>query len=307
MPPEPIRDSVPPPRFRRRAIVSVLWALALGAATTVAIAWALAFSVNTIYHPGHLSMRRSPRVAWSVQDYASFGTLTEDWSPQLWNSVPMLSRMDELSEEFKEMVIRSISEMEQNITDLLNWPGTLVSESAPRVIQHERLLTPDGPSKLTEHLRGWPLLALGCARVVEPVPNASKDIGIVNDGWHWGIPFRDRQSASWDVDCLALPLKPLFPGFYLDTALFASLWWAALFWRPPDAVAVSPAASAPLAPTPSQVSPQTQSIVPNADARSRPRTILPPRCLDAPLPRCLPAVPLFRPTGLLLCCTPGAC
>jgi hypothetical protein len=36
----------------------------------------------------------------------------------------------------------------------------------------------------------------------------------------------------WDVDCLALPLKPLFPGFYLNTALFASLWWAALFFRP---------------------------------------------------------------------------
>lgn len=232
LPPDPSNLAPLPPRLRGRAIASVLWALILGAATTVAIAWALAISVDTIYHPGQLSMRRSPRVAWSVQDYASFGTLTEDWSPQFWYSVPMLPRMDELSEEHKEVVTRSISEMEQHISDLLNWPGTLVSESEPRVIQHERLLLPDGPSKLTEHLRGWPLLALGCARVVEPVPKSGSNAAIMNDGWHWGILFRDSQSASWDIDCLALPLKPLFPGFYLNTALFASLWWALLFFRP---------------------------------------------------------------------------
>lgn len=46
------------------------------------------------------------------------------------------------------------------------------------------------------------------------------------------MEFKPSATAAWDVDCLALPLKPLFPGFYLDTVLYASLWWAALFWRP---------------------------------------------------------------------------
>lgn len=46
-----------------------------------------------------------------------------------------------------------------------------------------------------------------------------------------GLSFGSRV-ATWDCDFTHLPLKPLFPGFYIDTALYASFWWAALFFRP---------------------------------------------------------------------------
>ena len=54
------------------------------------------------------------------------------------------------------------------------------------------------------------------------------------DKWEsrWGLPLWSPDSVTWDVDVVDLPLKPLFPGFYIDTALYTSLWWAALFFRP---------------------------------------------------------------------------
>ena len=59
-------------------------ALLLGAMTTVAVAWGLALSVDTIVHPGLQTLRRSPGVQWAVQEFARWGVRSEVWVPIDW-------------------------------------------------------------------------------------------------------------------------------------------------------------------------------------------------------------------------------
>lgn len=208
MKPDPTNPADAPRRFRRRAIASVLWALALGAATTIAIAWTLAGTTDIILHPGDVTFRRSPRAIWSVQEYQSLGARSESWTPFAWPS-------DELDAT------------EESLRSAAKW-----SASMPRVIATADLADSSGdPVAIIEHARGWPLIALGSARINRVAalhaPTSTNEMYAV-----WGLPLWSSQTATWDIDLIDLPLRPLFPGFYLNTALFASLWWAALFFRP---------------------------------------------------------------------------
>lgn len=216
-PHDPSISAVPPQRLRRRTIASVLWALALGAATTIAIAWGLAVGVSPIYHPTGSTIRKAPGGLWTVQQYKWYGSLTDEWIPHDW-----ASRTGSTIEEFDVIAEETI-----------RTAGITRSNSEPMLLPTDELLRRDQlPVSLIEHARGWPLLALGCLSASTVVQgdadwNPSQMMHV-----RFGFPFRNKPQGTWQVDLVHLPLRPLFPGFYLNTALFAALWWAALFWRP---------------------------------------------------------------------------
>lgn len=187
-------------------------ALLLGALTTVCIAWALAVGVNTIMHPGRWTIRQTPGALWAVQDYTWFGAWSTHWSPVDW-----AARSGTDPEEFDA---RAHAEATLN--------GGAFNEP-PRVVPIGTLLDDGHACNLSEHRRGWPFHALGCATAVQPVW-AEGASGRVQT--HWGFAFRPGRPASWDIDLVHLPLKPLFPGFYADSLLYAAAWWAVCFWRP---------------------------------------------------------------------------
>lgn len=185
--------------------------LLLGVLTTVGIAWALAVSVDTIVYPHLQTYRRSLGAQWSVQEFARWGVCSEVWVPIDW-----AGRTGESIDEFDARVDAN--------TNILGMPG---SSDTPKILPMARLTMSRAESiELIEHRRGWPLLALGCATVHR--------FGAGEDDRQtlYGFAYRPGRPAAWDVDLVHLPLKPLFPGFYANSALFAAAWWALLFWRP---------------------------------------------------------------------------
>ncbi len=189
-------------------MLSFALALLLGGATTTTIAWTLAGTTDIIMHPELVMFRRSPKAIWSVQQYRWHGALSETWTPFAWQT-------DDLDAT------------EQSLKTAGAW-----SAAMPRVIASADLTDAAGqPVKLIEHARGWPLVALGSARV-DPFSSTHSAVSTDEMEPRWGLPLWSADVVTWDVDLVDLPLRPLFPGFYLDTALYASLWWAVLFWRP---------------------------------------------------------------------------
>ena len=213
-PDAPSNSGIPPQRLRRRAIASVLVALAIGAVTTVAVAWALAITVDTILYPKQLAYRFSPGAAWTVQPYSWYGSHTESWTPLDW-----AARSGQSPAEFDSAATTT-------------YAGLPISIESTRILGDDKLSADSGdPINLIEHARGLPFLALGCATAIEPLAQDSI-ISATRTRNFWGVEYKPSAAAAWDIELIHLPLRPLFPGFYVDTALFASVWWALLFWRP---------------------------------------------------------------------------
>lgn len=190
---------------------SVAASLVLGTLTTVAVAWALALSVNTVMYPKVLTFRQTPGAQWSVQEFARAGVRSEVWTPIDW-----AGRTGERTAEFDVRASQAAAA-----------PGIVVSSARPRVIRMADVPV-ESPQcgELIEHCRGWPMLALGCATTLRFEPGGDGRQTV------YGFDFRPGRPPEWDVDLVHLPLKPLFPGFYANTLLFGAAFWAALFWRP---------------------------------------------------------------------------
>jgi hypothetical protein len=167
--------------------------------------------VDTIVYPGLLTYRRSPGALWSVQEFAHPGARSELWVPIDW-----AGRTGESTAEF-----------DARIDANTNMLGVPVSTDSTRLLPTADLAMNRTESvELVEHRRGWPLLALGCATLHRF--GAGGDVRRTA----YGFSFRPGRPASWDVDLVHLPLKPLFPGFYAYSLVFGAAWWAVLFWRP---------------------------------------------------------------------------
>ena len=76
---------------------------------------------------------------------------------------------------------------------------------------------------------GWPSRAVRSRRVTDP------QLVEVEDEWRF-VSWEEGLSAPlarWNLGEFGLPVLPLFPGFALDTALYAAAWWALLFTPSP--------------------------------------------------------------------------
>ncbi len=199
----------------RRIIASVLVALLLGTFTTTAVAWALALTVDTILYPVPMTYRQTPGTLWVVQPYVWHGVCSEVWTPLDW-----AARSGQ-----------SVADFDQAATAMST--GLPITADMPRIAGIAELVNTDGdPGNLTEHHRGFPFLALGSAAIIDADPMHRPPPADDGPRTLWAFPLKPAESATWDVDLTHLPLKPLFPGFHLNTLLFASFWWAAFFWRP---------------------------------------------------------------------------
>lgn len=200
--------------FHRRATASVCIVLLLGMLTTIAVSWTLALSVDTILHPEPMTYRQTPAAFWVVQPYIWYGVRSEVWTPLDW-----AARSGQSPAEF-----------DADAADLAM--GLPITTDKPRVARVADLLNAGGdPGNLTEHHRGLPFLALGSAAIIDADP-MHRPPGDDSPRSLWALPLKPAASAIWEVDLTHLPLRPLFPGFYINTILYASIWWAILFFRP---------------------------------------------------------------------------
>ena len=84
------------------------------------------------------------------------------------------------------------------------------------------------PAEVHEDVRGWPLLALWCR--LDPEWYPAMPFRLTGGGLQLPPPqsalarWRQAYESRGPDDLRALPLRPVWPGFLLDTALYAVLW-----------------------------------------------------------------------------------
>jgi len=213
----------------KRRIVHAAICLILGVVTTVGVAWGLAWFVAYDMLPQ------------STVHYA--GPVPDDGDPFV------ITRRTAFGSD-RATAMRQRAVREEPATDLV---GVFAPESAmPALIadrvtlaqsERQRLIREGDardviPTQITEDLRGWPLRALvvywdgGLAYLPNAMPYAGDNAapgGFPLAGISLA-PYQPDDPGTRSLDSQrALPLRPIFPGFIINTLFYAAIWFGVLF------------------------------------------------------------------------------
>lgn len=190
-------------RHVRRLARRVPLCLALGLATTVALAWALA-----LWLPHHSLTRRFNAIrpagddrfgmVW-VREFSRPGMIRREWRYDPGSSGGGATRLDDMRAE-------TVRERKPDAHASYAW-GRL----------RKAVLEPQGAPTGMEDARGWPWPALWCG-ITAAGP------GFAAEG---GMAFEWRGAALSASEFRAIPLRPIWRGLALDTALWAAAWLVA--------------------------------------------------------------------------------
>lgn len=184
--------------IRRMAIC-----LVIGAATTVAVAWIVAVTMQ----PSRANNRTGGQTVWSrpsgIGDGWSYWAVREPGTLV----VARLSAHFEMQGELKDAYL----DVRQR--DVPSWSG--VHRAPP--------IDTTGPQPLyMEDARGWPMLALRSETQVE-LQNVLPNRVTIDDG------ILVASDPASDYQRTVLPLRPIWMGFVIDTVFFAAIAFATLF------------------------------------------------------------------------------
>lgn len=193
--------------------------LVLGAATTVAVAWALAAALpyrGMTYSSALLVSKREggDSSLMSFEHIARPGMARQTWRRNGDEATTLAIDISETSEghlAYHDRLSMSDAEIEPS------WGRS-------RLVREGSLDAAWG----LEDARGWPMLALWCA--FEPtVANAGANVGGLVPRAVGGIGLFDGGDAWLNrTELRALPVRPLWGGFLADTALFGGAWMVLL-------------------------------------------------------------------------------
>lgn len=202
--------------FRRRAAVLLAWSVALGAATTLLVAWALAAALpyrEMAYASALLvSKREGESRLFGYERISRRGMERQAWSRSGDGDAPSFGRditqtLDGHLAYDTQLSLGKSAEIEPT------WGEAL------RVYRGGQ----DASSGI-EDARGWPMLAL-CYQIRPAIANTGPNVGGVVPRAVGGIALFDPDDAWLNGSELrALPLRPLWPGFLADSGVYASAW-----------------------------------------------------------------------------------
>lgn len=210
-------------RGRRRRLA---WRLglagALGIATTVGVSWWLA-----------VTHRLTPGTQWSASlpgPPAAGGV----WELRRWHPGRLMGR--ELGPQFPGWtapVYRVAVGWAAGTKDPLAKEEAFAWIMAPRAAWMRRRMERSddgGPRWIIWDARGWPLPALACWWEWEKAGDPALSL-------NWGVPLGDTRGKQLVPERVrALPLRPVWPGFGIDSAAYGSVWfgllsaWPAAAW-----------------------------------------------------------------------------
>ncbi len=200
--------------MKRLAIKLVVFLL-LGAIVNIAVAWGCAVRVrvhHTIPNGSHYPIFTATQLPrWSVYWYERRGAIR-----YVIDAVDFEGTQDDL------------------IVSLPSW----VDDDGAPIVQPGRLSQIDESPKVYD-ARGWPQLSLACQFETGSGPQRGFAIDV-----HQGVPlqrvYRGENTPTRpfivgpDFDyATALPLRPIFPGFAINTLFYALVLW--LLWSAPFA------------------------------------------------------------------------
>ncbi len=199
---------------RRVAWERLSWALAFGAATTIALACLIARWYE--YIPVAIFVLKHGPYGWTNVCPSHFGAATWRWRPLrgLETVNVTLWRVEQVARwQFRPSFNYRITDR----TDPPHWSTPI--DDAVRVA---RKAFPNSDLALSLHeynevAAGWPFLAM---RATDLVPEASRS---VLDSWRAGITLGSKRSGP-----RVIPLYPIWTGFLADTLVFAVPWYGAM-------------------------------------------------------------------------------
>jgi len=186
----------------RRWLVRILVCLILGAITTVAVAWGCAWFLT-------FSTRSNDALSWRFN-----GEGYDDWY---------------VGDAKQTGALRVVSSWrtQVGISSIMWDPSAPPPED--RIPPWAGLLHPTGSSSSrVADARGWPTLAMwsGFAESWSGFSNSGPTIKIIS-----GLELPPRDSVpTWNVNHYRLlPLRPIWPGFLIDTLFYAAIWFGVFF------------------------------------------------------------------------------
>lgn len=173
-------------------LCSIVLFLLLGGMINVAIAWGLARSVH---------IRRGDRPNLVAKGYSSLSSAGAYW------------RIEIRKEFGSTVIIGSVSLRASRISNIASVPSELLPAWSAFRKPPEK---PNPKWVVFEDARGWPMRALSCQQRRFSGPSGY----VVLDGLDLG-----RRPSFRAPPRIALPLRPLWAGFTVNTVFYAALLW----------------------------------------------------------------------------------
>jgi hypothetical protein len=220
----------------RTVLTRVIVFLLLGAIVNIAVAWGLALwqealpmsMAASIQHG--CSAQTVPR--WDVGtllikpgsafiSFSSFTVLTHPPSPPPGNARQSeINEYARVSEAWRRGEV--IPRTAMQCATILQTPHWSRSSQLPDASDIDRYL-------YCEEARGWPLLSF---LATHRTPRDVKARTFGTREWLWAISVRGAQGPS--ALARALPLRPIWPGFAINTLFYATILW--LLWIAPGRI-----------------------------------------------------------------------
>lgn len=224
----PSRNTVYTPRMphrrrRLRLTASIVFALVLGAMTTVALAWAIAASATFDAIEWSAEDGTFPSGIWYLHRWEAEATVPGAWPPFATGVLPAPARPS----RSVRLVLMWSEGNDKRRADRVEF-DTLAYELRPRVraaqLRWEDALLagaePADAPRLMLDSYGWPRPALGCHwrwmsdDSFKRVPSLEGGLRLSPHTGTSPLPYQQR----------ALPLRPIYSGFFINTAFFAAAW-----------------------------------------------------------------------------------
>lgn len=218
---------------RRQMVTAALFALVLGACTTLALPWALAEwrpLPDELPMAGGLFMHWNDPWPWSTVERHAFGVSVINWSRAMGDYVTLppdgsiKSRLEHFMRVNSMTPQQVMSELQEELDRLVrDRPGYVLLTHPPRWGTFAAgEAPPDGQRSGADTAFGWPMRCMW----YQVQGQYGKNLAW-GDQLHGGIARRGQPSAVIRQHRV-LPLMPIWPGLFGNTAFYAVLWFALL-------------------------------------------------------------------------------
>ncbi len=200
----------------KRGIVRIVLCLVLGAMINVAVAWAFAWFVSQPYQDPQTGILDSRNYLMGFDNLDQPSWFVEAWW-EIGSTQICSEPWRQIEDDFGVAIRKTLLALEP--TGQLNFPSG-VRPNQPVNTADQATIEP-----LVEDLRGWPLYSMRCSFSIRWLDSPSG--GHTNSGIELEFRSDPGYVYGW-MGARALPLRPIWSGFIINTLFYAALVWFAV-------------------------------------------------------------------------------
>ena len=200
----------------KRGIVSIVLCLVLGAMINVAVAWTFAWFISQPYQDPQTGILDSRNYLMGLDNLEQPSWFVETWW-EIGSTQICSEPWPKTEDDFGVAIGKALLALEP--TGQFNFP------SGVRPNQPVDMADQAGIKPLVEDLRGWPFYSMRCSFSILRLGSPSG--GRTNSGIELEFQTDPGYVYGW-MGARALPLRPIWSGFILNTLFYGVLAWLAV-------------------------------------------------------------------------------